>query len=50
MAQVAKLTDHRELPNLSSNWVTPNSVGPASCQSSEPAGWNQSSRSCKWNW
>jgi hypothetical protein len=50
MAQVAKLTGHGELPMLSLNWVTSNSGDPASCQSAEPAGWNQFSCSREWNW
>jgi hypothetical protein len=50
MAQVAKLTGHRELPVPGLNCATSDSVGPASCQFSEPVGSNQSSCSGKWNW
>jgi len=50
MAQVAKLTGRGELRVLSLNCVTSKSGDPASCQSAEPAGWNQSSCSREWNW
>jgi hypothetical protein len=50
MTQVAKRMGHGELPMLSLNCVTSNSVDPVDCQSAESAGRNQSSCSCKWNW